>query len=136
MLYLARVQRKLLFGQVELQLLSHRTGDGLWLPVRNADPLLSSEAQGLNLGVLVMVELQDDHQILKLEEASGPLIEILYRLSQPSSSHQDLLEIERWRQSLTQQSQALSRREAEIEARQEQLQHWEKVLKRREISSS
>lgn len=135
MLYLARVQRKLLFGQMELQLLSQQTGDGLWLPIRNADPLLSSEAQGFNVGVLVMVELQEGQQILKLEEASGPLTEILYRLSQPSSSEYDLSEIERWRQSLTQQSQALSRREAEIEARQEQLQHWEKVLKRREASS-
>lgn len=135
MLYLARVHRKLLFGQAELQLLSHRSGDGSWLPIRNAAPLLCTGAQGFNVGVLVMVELQEDRQILRLEEAAGPLVDLLYRLSQPADPSCDLSEIERWRQSLTQQSQALSRREAEIEARQEQLQHWERLLRQRETSA-
>ncbi len=135
MLYLARVHRKVLFGQTELQLLSHRTGDGIWLPIRHGDPLICPEAQGWNVGVLVMLELGEAHQILRLEEAAGPLIDLLYRLSQPPDPSYDLSEIERWRQSLTQQSQELSRREAEIEARQEQLQHWERVLKQREASA-
>lgn len=133
MRYLARVQRKPLFGQAELQLLSHQTGDGIWLPIRNAEPLFSSETDGFTVGMLLMVDLADDRRLLRVEEASRSLIDLLYTLSKPQPAH-DLLEIERWRQSLTQQSQELSRRETEIEARQEQLQHWENLLRQRESS--
>jgi hypothetical protein len=58
---------------------------------------------------------------------------MLHNLSR-THSLVDLSEIESWRQSLTRQSQELSRREAEVAARQEQLQQWENRL-REKLSS-
>lgn len=42
----------------------------------------------------------------------------------------EMAEIEQWRQTLTRQSQDLRQREAEIEARQEELQQWEIDLRK------
>ncbi|MDX2270585.1 MAG: hypothetical protein NW237_01365 [Cyanobacteriota bacterium] len=132
MLYLAKVQRKGLFGQAELQLLAHRTHDQVWIPSKTQESVSSSEASGYNVGVLLLLELSDDRHILHIEEASQKLVEILHTLSQASERMLDMSEIERWRQSLTRQSQELSRREAEVEARQEQLQEWESNLRKRQ----
>jgi RecA/RadA recombinase len=86
-----------------------------------------------NIGVLLLVELSEERQVRRVEEAAMKLVEMLHNLSR-THSLVDLSEIESWRQSLTRQSQELSRREAEVAARQEQLQQWENRL-REKLSS-
>ncbi len=133
MLYLARVDKKSLFGQAELQLLAQQAESGVWTPLRQPERLASKEAASYNVGVLLLVELAENRQVQRVEEAAMKLVEMLHSLSQ-TCSLADLAEIERWRQSLTRQSQELSRREAEVAARQEQLQQWEARL-REKLSS-
>ncbi|MEN9238873.1 MAG: hypothetical protein Q6K80_11710, partial [Thermostichus sp. DG_1_6_bins_120] len=113
MLYLARVHKKGLFGQAELQLLAYQTPDRVWSAVRRPELLTCKEASAYNVGVLLLVEVSEERQVQHLEEAAIKLVEMLHSLSQAGSLI-DLSEIESWRQSLTRQSQELSRREAEI----------------------
>lgn len=129
MLYLARVQKKSLFGQAELQLLARQADDQVWSPVRPTDPpLMSSEASTYNVGVLLLITMNAERRISALEEAAPKLVDLLCELSTSGERSLALSEIEQWRQSLTRQSQQLSLREAEVEARQEQLQQWENAL--------
>ena len=131
MLYLARVDRKGLFGQAELQLLAQQGEKGVWTPLRPAERITLKEAASYNVGVLLLVELAEDRQVQRLEEAAMKLVEMLHSLSQ-AYSLVDWTEIENWRLSLTRQSQELSRREAEVAARQEQLQQWEAQLRQQQ----
>lgn len=133
MLYLARVDKKSLFGQAELQLLAQQAEGGVWAPLRQPERVTSKEAASYNVGVLLLVELAENRQVQRVEEAAMKLVEMLHSLSQ-ARSLADLAEIESWRQSLTRQSQKLSRREAEMAALQEQLQQWEARL-REKLSS-
>ncbi len=134
MLYLARVSKKSLFGQAELQLLAYQMPDQSWSLVRKQETLTSKEANAYNTGVLVLVEVSENRQVQRVEEAAMKLVEMLHRLSQ-AGRLMDLSEIESWRQSLTRQSQELSRREAEVAARQEQLEHWERSLRQKQSST-
>ncbi|MFS8856574.1 hypothetical protein NW851_05645 [Synechococcus sp. H55.7] len=133
MLYLARVHKKSLFGQGELQLLARQAEEGVWIPLRQPEWVTCKDAGPYNVGVLLLVELSEQRRVERLEEAAMKLVEMLHSLSQ-TRSLVDLSEIESWRQSLTRQSQELSRREAEVAARQEQLQQWEARL-REKLSS-
>jgi hypothetical protein len=128
MLYLARVHKKGLFGQGELQLLARQAEGGVWTPLRQPEWVTCKEAGPYNIGVLLLVELSEERQVQRVEEAAMKLVEMLHNLSR-THSLVDLSEIESWRQSLTRQSQELSRREAEVAARQEQLQQWENRLR-------
>ncbi|MCJ2542193.1 hypothetical protein [Thermostichus vulcanus] len=131
MLYLARVYKKGLFGQAELQLLAYQTPDRIWSAVRKPETVTSSEASAYNVGVLLLVEVSEERRVQRVEEAAMKLVEMLHSLSQ-AGSLMDLSEIESWRQSLTRQSQELSRREAEVAARQDQLEQWEINLRQRQ----
>lgn len=134
MVYLARVQKKGLFGTVELQLLAQQDHSQRWLSLKPPEIIFCPEGTAFNSGVLVLVELSDDRGIRTLEDAVPKVAEWLQMLSQQQDqrrelTERELTEIEQWRQSLTRQSQELRRREAEIEARQEQLQQWELSLR-------
>jgi hypothetical protein len=131
MLYLARVHKKGLFGHADLQLLAQQTPDRVWSPLRKPELVTSSDASPYNIGVLLLVELSEDRRVRRLEEAAMKVVEMLHSLSQ-TRSLTDLSEIESWRQSLTRQSQELSRREAEVAARQDQLQQWENNLREKQ----
>ncbi len=131
MLYLARVHKKGLFGHADLQLLAQQTPDRVWSPLRKPELITSSDASPYNIGVLLLVELSEDRRVRRLEEAAMKVVEMLHSLSQ-TRSLTDLSEIESWRQSLTRQSQELSRREAEVAARQDQLQQWENNLREKQ----
>ncbi|MGQ9838625.1 MAG: hypothetical protein ACUVRV_11860 [Cyanobacteriota bacterium] len=133
MLYLARVHKKGLFGPAELQLLAHQTPDRVWSPVRTPEIVTSRDASAYNIGVLLLVEVSEARQVQRVEEADMKLVEMLHSLSQ-TSNLADLSEIESWRQSLTRQSQELSRREAEVAARQDQLEQWEISLRQKQLS--
>ncbi|MEN9225494.1 MAG: hypothetical protein Q6L60_13680 [Thermostichus sp. HHBFW_bins_43] len=131
MLYLARVHKKGLFGHADLQLLAQQTPDRVWSPLRRPELITSSDASPYNVGVLLLVELSDERRVQRVEEATMKVVEMLHSLSQ-THSLADLTEIESWRQSLTRQSQELSRREAEVAARQDQLQQWENRLREKQ----
>ncbi len=131
MLYLARVHKKGLFGHADLQLLAQQTPDRVWSPLPKPELITSSDASPYNIGVLLLVELSEDRRVRRLEEAAMKVVEMLHSLSQ-TRSLTDLSEIESWRQSLTRQSQELSRREAEVAARQDQLQQWENHLREKQ----
>ncbi|MCF2970637.1 hypothetical protein L1047_05435 [Synechococcus sp. Nb3U1] len=131
MLYLARVHKKGLFGHAELQLLAQQTPDRVWSAVRKPEIVTSSDASAYNVGVLLLVEVSEERRVQRVEEAAMKLVEMLHSLSQ-TGSLMDLSEIESWRQSLTRQSQELSRREAEVAARQDQLEQWEINLRQKE----
>ncbi|NJL99647.1 MAG: hypothetical protein HC924_12990 [Synechococcaceae cyanobacterium SM2_3_2] len=108
--------------------------------------VLAPDANSFNSGVLVVVEMDERQHIVRIEDAVPLITQLLAAGSthpqdrQTSSPQQpelspetymaELAEIEQWRQTLTRQSQDLRQREAEIEARQEELQQWEIELRR------
>jgi hypothetical protein len=172
-LYLARVSKKADqaekdLTQVGLQLLACQTGSD-WRVLDAMPWIQAPEAKAYSVGVLLMAEVDAQHQIAKLEDALPWVIQMLSTgggsgqdpasvpvSDQPhqkeAASHFDpdatspgtnpspefdhqvyeaeMAEIEQWRQTLTRQSQDLRQREAEIEARQEELQQWEIELRR------
>lgn len=135
MLYLAEVQKQkggLLSGggKSELKLLACQRNDQNWTPVPE-EVVPSEEANKINDGALVLVELSPSRQVQRIQEASRPLVSILQNFSRQVEKlklKED--EIDHWKQSLMIQAQELNRREGDMEARWEQVQQLENDLKR------
>lgn len=83
----------------------------------------------LNEGVLVLADIGENGEVLKMRSATNWVIELVDRYLTTGITLEFLqLEAEKaeeWRQSLTLQSQALSRRFIEVESRREQIQTLE-----------
>ncbi|MBE9005263.1 hypothetical protein IQ259_09445 [Fortiea sp. LEGE XX443] len=130
MLYLAEVQKQkggLLGGgsKTELKLLACQRTDQNWSTV-SEEVITAEEASKLNDGALVLVELNPNRQMQRIQEAGRPLVNILQNFSRQLEKFklkED--EIDQWKQSLTFQAQEMNRREMEMEARLEQLQQME-----------
>ncbi|MCC5638332.1 pilus motility taxis protein HmpF [Nostoc sp. CHAB 5844] len=130
MLYLAEVQKQkggLLSGgsKTELKLLACQRTDQNWSTV-SEEVITAEEASKLNDGALVLVELNPNRQVQRVQEAGRPLVNILQNFSRQLEKFklkED--EIDQWKQSLTFQAQEMNRREMEMEARLEQLQQLE-----------
>ncbi|OUL33829.1 hypothetical protein BV372_15335 [Nostoc sp. T09] len=135
MLYLAEVQKQkggllttnLLSSssKTELKLLACQRTDQNWSTV-SEDVITADEANKLNDGALVLVELTPNRQVQRIQEAGRPLVNILQNFSRQLEKFklkED--EIDQWKQSLTFQAQELNRREMEMEVRLEQLQQME-----------
>ncbi|MFO5494302.1 MAG: pilus motility taxis protein HmpF [Cuspidothrix sp.] len=135
MLYLAEVQKQkggLLSGggKSELKLLACQRNDQNWTPVPE-EVVPSEEANKINDGALVLVELSPSRQVQRIQEAGRPLVSILQNFSRQMEKlklKED--EIDNWKQSLMIQAQELNRREREMEARLEQVQQLENDFKR------
>ncbi|MFM7405847.1 MAG: pilus motility taxis protein HmpF [Cuspidothrix sp.] len=135
MLYLAEVQKQkggLLSGggRSELKLLACQRNDQNWTPVPE-EVIPSEEANKINDGALVLVELSPSRQVQRIQEAGRPLVNILQNFSRQVEKlklKED--EIDQWKQSLMIQVQELNRREMEMEARWEQVQQLENDFKR------
>lgn len=130
MLYLAEVQRKgggLLGGsRSELKLLACQRTEQSWSAVSGDEIVASEEAGAYNQGALVLVDLNVNKQVQRVQEAGRPLVSILQgfsRLQERFQNQED--EIEQWKQSLAYQSQELNRREMEMEARWQEFQQME-----------
>jgi chromosome segregation ATPase len=134
-LYLAEVQKpkgnllttNLLSSnsKTELKLLACQRTDQNWSTV-SEDVITADEANKLNDGALVLVELTPNRQVQRIQEAGRPLVNILQNFSRQLEKFklkED--EIDQWKQSLTFQAQELNRREMEMEVRLEQLQQME-----------
>ena len=130
MLYLAEVQKQkggLLSGggKTELKLLACQRTDQNWSTV-SEEVIAAEEASKLNDGALVLVELNPNRQVQRIQEAGRPLVNILQNFSRQLEKFklkED--EIDQWKQSLTFQAQELNRREMDMEVRLEQLQQLE-----------
>ena len=135
MLYLAEVQKqnKGFMGGVEtkLKLLACQRNDQSWSIISGNESISSEEASDFGDGALVTVKLGVNRQVQsKPESASKRVISILQgfsRLLEKTKNQEQ--EIEQWKESLTIQSEELSRREIEMEARLEQVEQMEVEFK-------
>ncbi|MCP6758979.1 MAG: pilus motility taxis protein HmpF [Fischerella sp. CENA71] len=135
MLYLAEVQKQkggLLGGggKTELKLLACQRTDQSW-SAGSEEIITAEEANKLNDGALILVELNPQRQVQRIQEAGRPLVNILQNFSRQLEKFKlKEEEIDQWKESLTFQAQELNRREIEMETRLEQLQHMEDEFQR------
>ncbi|NEU74051.1 hypothetical protein PI95_016175 [Hassallia byssoidea VB512170] len=137
MLYLAEVQKQkggLLGGgsKTELKLLACQRTDQNWSNV-SEEAIAAEDGSKLNDGALVLVELNPQRQVQRIQEAGRPLVNILQNFSRQVEKFKlKEEEIDQWKESLTFQAQELNRREMEMEARAEQLQQMDDDFQRLE----
>jgi hypothetical protein len=132
MLHLAQVQNNESTGGVELKLLARQNSEHAWSLV-NPECIPLTDSDSLNEGVLTLVDLSGEHEILSIQQANdwvlGLVREYLSTGVSPTWLQEEAERTEQWRQDLTLQSQDLTRRNLELEARREQLQALEEELK-------
>jgi chromosome segregation ATPase len=127
-LYLAEVHKKTGFmgGKTELKLLARQQSEQNWSTLPGEEVIPVEIANEYNSGVLVLVELDANQQVKKVQDATRHLVGILKNFSRMRDKFRTQEEeIEGWKQSLIYQSQELTRREVDIEARSEELQQLE-----------
>ncbi len=129
MLYLAEVQKQkgglLGSAKTQLKLLACQRTDQSWSTV-SEEVIAAEEAGKLSDGVLVLVEMNPNRHVQRIQEAGRPLVNILQNFSRQLEKFKvKEEEIDQWKQSLTFQVQELNRREMDMEARLEELQQME-----------
>ncbi|AFZ37049.1 hypothetical protein Sta7437_3551 [Stanieria cyanosphaera PCC 7437] len=138
MLYLAEVQKqKIGFmggSETKLKLLACQHNDQSWSIVPGNELINAEEANSFGEGALIVVNLGTNRQLQgNLESASKRIVSILQgfsRLLEKTKNQEE--EIEQWKESLTIQSEELSRREIEMETRLEQLELMEQEYQKLE----
>ncbi|MEG5016072.1 MULTISPECIES: hypothetical protein [unclassified Microcoleus] len=142
MLYLAQVQNQEILGEISLQLLACQNSDDTWallseecfltLPPDFGQNQINSATNVLNEGMLVLANVDENSQILHIQAATNWILQLVEKYLTtgftPDFLQQEAQKAEDWRQSLTLQSQELSRRLIEVEARREQIQNLEAKL--------
>ncbi|MEG4501467.1 hypothetical protein QUB05_30380 [Microcoleus sp. F10-C6] len=142
MLYLAQVQKKKILGDLGLQLLACQNADDTWamlfeetvltLPPDFAQNQINSATNLLNEGMLLLANVDENSQVVDIQSATDWVLELVEKYLTtgftPDFLQQEAQKAEDWRQSLTLQSQELSRRLIEVEARREQIQNLEAKL--------
>lgn len=133
MLHLAQVKKNPTSGEIELQLLAQQQSEKVWL-IANSQSLTISPKTDLGEGLLVLVELGGDREILNIKEAKDWILNLVrqYLTEEPITS--ELVEaerarIEQWRQEIAMKSLDLTRRHLEIETHRDQLQELESNLR-------
>jgi chromosome segregation ATPase len=127
-LYLAEVQKQkggLLGGgaKTELKLLASQKNDQQGWSQVPEEAIATEEGGKLNDGALVLVELNPNRQVQRIQEAGRPLVNILQNFSRQVEKFKvKEEEIDQWKESLTFQAQELNRREIEMEERSAHLQ--------------
>ena len=133
MLNLAQVKIEPNSGKLQLQVLARQTSEYVW-EVGNSEILSLAKESSLGEGVLVLVEVGDNQQIISIQEAKDWILSVLQQhLTKNAITHQFIADeqskVEQWRQEITAQNLELNRRALEIETRREQLQELEQTLK-------
>ncbi len=135
MLYLAQVQKKEIFDKISLQLLACQNSDETWAMLFQETLLTLPPNFGqnvLNEGMLVLADIGENSKVLHIQSATNWVLELvdqyLTKGFTPDFLQLEAQKAEGWRQSLTLQSQELSRRSIEVEARREQIQTLEAKL--------
>ncbi len=147
MLYLAQVETCDPADTVRLKLLACQEGDRVWSVLADSEPRLILDMTvdlkaTLNRGVLVLVQLSDNQEVLGIELATDWVLALVNDyLSDgltPTFFKQEVAHVEAGRQWLASQMQDLGRRALEVEARREEIQILEENLKqeRRELETS
>lgn len=134
MLYLAQVQVNLDSSEIQLQLLARQESEYVW-SVGNSETLVLTKESSLCAGVLVLVEMAQDRQIISIQDAKEWVLSILQQHLTKNAINSQFIateqsKVEKWRQEITAQNLELNRRALEIETRREQLQELEQELKR------
>ena len=142
MLYLAQVQSQEVLGDRTLQLLACQNADDTWAILAEQSILTLSRdcvqnpknslVNALNEGVLVLADVGENGEVVQVRSANNWVLELVEK-HLTTGITPDFLQLEaekaeNWRQSLTLESQALSRRLIEVEARREQIQNLEEKL--------
>ena len=142
MLYLAQVQNHRILGELALQLLACQNADATWAIIAEESVLTlatdfpeksdDSAANVLNEGMLVLADIGENGEVLQVRSAANWVLELVDQYLTtgftPDFLQLEAQKAENWRQSLTLQSQELSRRSIEVEARREQIQNLEAKL--------
>ncbi len=116
-------------GKADFKLLAAQRSEHDWSSVPNEELIAAPDDAQYASGVLVMLELTNNRQVKRHQEAGRTLVGVLQNFSGLSKKFRSQgEEIEQWKESLTYQSQALNRREMEIETRQEQVEQAEANL--------
>jgi small-conductance mechanosensitive channel len=132
MLHLAQVQNNQSVGGVELRLLASQQSENSWTVI-DPESVLLNNANSLQEGLLVLVDLSDNKEVLRIQHAKDWVLDLVQKYLTGGTTSTFLQEeaerAEQWRQELTLQSQDLTRRNLEMEARREQIQSLEEDLK-------
>ncbi|MBW4532936.1 MAG: hypothetical protein KME09_03280 [Pleurocapsa minor HA4230-MV1] len=134
MLYLAQVEIDPNSAEIQLQVLARQESEYVW-SVDNSQTLLLTKESSLCGGVLVLVEIGQEQQIISIQDAKEWILSILQQYLTKNAINPHFIEVEqskveKWRQEITAQNLDLNRRALEIETRREQLQELEQELKR------
>lgn len=132
MLHLAQVQNNESVGGVELQLLACQQIENSWT-VLNRESVPVANTSSLPEGLLVLVELSDNKEVLSIQHAKDWVLDLVQKYLTSETKTTSFLEeeverAEKWRQELTLQTQDLTRRNLEMEARLLQIQTLEEDL--------
>ena len=125
-----------------LQLLACQNADDTWAILAEQSILTLSRdcvqnpknslVNALNEGVLVLADVGENGEVLNMRSANNWVLELVDKYLTtgitPDFLQLEAEKAENWRQSLTLESQALSRRLIEVEARREQIQNLEAKL--------
>jgi hypothetical protein len=147
MLHLAQVQKQGLSGKLGLRLLASQEAEYSWVLDAQANVIPDLETLlgdrqliPLSEGLLVLVDLSATGEIESLQNATNWVLEVvrtyLTNGITPAFLQQETDRAEKWRQSLTLQTQDLARRALEVEARREQIQALEESLRRDQESNN
>ena len=134
MLYLAQVEIDPDSKKTQLQVLAHQKSEYVW-SLDNSHTILLTQESSLCAGVLVLVEIDADEQIISIQHAQEWILSILQQhltenAINPQFIKTEQSKVEKWRQEITARNLELNRRALEIETRREQLQELEQELKR------
>jgi hypothetical protein len=139
MQYLAKVHSKQSRSRTQLQLLARKSSESTWESLEARDIISTSKDVPFNEQVLLIVEIEGsdigsgDHRVVSMVDATawvlGLVEDYLSTGMTPEDLHNELVQAERWRQSLTLQSQEVRRRSLETAARRDEIQNLEKRLK-------
>ncbi|MEY4520470.1 MAG: hypothetical protein RLZZ499_3070 [Cyanobacteriota bacterium] len=134
MLYLAQVEINPNSAEIQLQVLARQESEYVW-SVDNSQTLFLTKESSLCGGVLVLVEIGQEQQIISIQDAKEWILSILQQYLTKNAINSQFIEVEqskveKWRQEITAQNLDLNRRALEIETRREQLQELEQELKR------
>ncbi|MEN9520114.1 MAG: hypothetical protein RLZZ381_2702 [Cyanobacteriota bacterium] len=132
MLYLAQVEIDPESAEIQLQVLARQESEYVW-SVDNSQTLFLTKESSLCGGVLVLVEIGQEHQIISIQDAKEWILSVLQQYLTKNAINPQFIEVEqskveKWRQEITAQNLELNRRALEIETRREQLQELEQEL--------
>lgn len=131
MLHLAQVIKSHCVNELELQQLACETQRNCWQ--KESGKFYPETLEEFNEGSLVLVEVDENQQIVKIESAKDWIVNIVLQSFNESRLTAEFIEqeearIEQWRQQMTTKNLELTRRQLEIETQREQIQAIEESL--------